>query len=69
MDGLRILLGIFLFVKGITFLEYSSDVLYIFSSDQEVLSLKNTSLITSTVHIVGGLMIALGCLTRFWLLC
>jgi len=35
MDGVRILLGIFLFVKGITLLDYCSDVLNIFSSSQE----------------------------------
>ena len=69
MDGLRIVLGLFLFVKGVMFLEHTTDVFYIFSTSQDILSMKKASLITSTVHIVGGLMIAFGCLTRFALLC
>lgn len=69
MDGLRILLGLFLFVKGIMFLEHTSEVFYIFSQSQDVLSLRKASILTSVVHIVGGLMIAFGCLTRLALLC
>ncbi|RDV16372.1 DoxX family protein [Pontibacter diazotrophicus] len=69
MDGLRILLGLFLFFKGIMFLEHTSDVFYIFSQSQDVLDIKRASILTSVVHIVGGLMIAFGCLTRLALLC
>ncbi|GHA55553.1 DoxX family protein [Pontibacter akesuensis] len=69
MDGLRIILGLFLFVKGIMFLENSSDVFYIFSQSQDFISLKKASMITSGVHIVGGLMLAFGCLTRLAALC
>lgn len=69
MDGLRILLGLFLFVKGVTFLEHSSDVFYIFRSSQNIMFLEKATKITSIVHIVGGLMIAFGFLTRFSLLC
>lgn len=69
MDGLRVVLGLFLFVKGIMFLEHTSDVFYIFSSSQEILSAGRASLLTSIVHIVGGLMIAFGALTRLAVLC
>jgi len=69
MDGLRILLGLFLFFKGIMFLEHNSDVFYIFSSSQDILSMQKANMLTSIVHIVGGLMIAFGCLTRLSLLC
>ncbi|MCJ8167056.1 DoxX family protein [Pontibacter sp. E15-1] len=69
MDGLRILLGLFLFIKGIMFLEHTSDVFQIFSASQDILTLKKATILTSSVHIVGGLMIACGCLTRLALLC
>ncbi|MBF8965251.1 DoxX family protein [Pontibacter sp. FD36] len=69
MDALRILLGLFLFVKGLLFLEHTTDVFYIFSSSQDVLSAGKAHFLTSMVHIVGGLMIAFGMLTRLALLC
>ncbi|NEM99075.1 DoxX family protein [Pontibacter burrus] len=69
MDALRILLGLFLFVKGIFFLEHTTDVFYIFGSGQEFISAGKAHFLTSAVHIVGGLMIAFGMLTRLALLC
>lgn len=69
MDGLRILLGLFLFLKGILFLEHTTDVFLIFSESQDVLSAGKAHLLTSMVHIVGGLMIMAGMLTRLALLC
>lgn len=69
MDALRITLGLFLFLKGIMFLEHTSEVFYIFSESQDVLGFRKASILTSVVHIVGGLMIAFGCLTRLALLC
>jgi len=69
MDGLRILLGAFLFVKGVMFLEYPSDVFHVFSQHQDYISLQKAPIVTSAVHIVGGLMIAMGFLTRLALLC
>lgn len=69
MDGLRILLGVFLFLKGLLFLEHTTDVFYIFSSGQDFLSAGKAHMLTSVVHIVGGLMIAFGFLTRLALLC
>ena len=69
MDGLRILLGLFLFFKGLMFLEHTTDVFYIFSSEQDVLTAGQAHLLTSLVHMIGGLMIAFGLLTRLALLC
>jgi putative oxidoreductase len=69
MDGLRISLGLFLFIKGILFLEHSSDVFLIFSQSQDLISMKKASILTSVVHIAGGLMITFGMLTRLALLC
>ncbi|PKV75952.1 DoxX family protein [Pontibacter ramchanderi] len=69
MDGLRILLGLFLFVKGALFLEHTTDVFNLFGSVQEVLTGGKAHLLTSMVHVVGGLMIASGLLTRLALLC
>ncbi|WP_139924474.1 DoxX family protein [Hymenobacter sp. DG01] len=68
MDGLRIMLGAFLFIKGISFLDNSSDVFYLLSQQQSMEGLKKASLFISTFHIVGGLMIGIGALTRFALL-
>ena len=69
MDGLRIVLGLFLFGKGIMFLERTSDVFYMFSTSQHIFNMEKSTIITSTLHILGGLLIAFGCLTRFSLLC
>ncbi|WP_299702699.1 DoxX family protein [uncultured Pontibacter sp.] len=69
MDALRIILGLFLFLKGLLFLEHTTDVFYIFSSSQDVISAGKAHLLTSMVHIVGGLMVAFGMLTRLALLC
>ncbi len=68
MDALRVLLGLFLFIKGILFLEHTSDVFYIFSSQQDILSASKAHFLTSVVHIIGGLMIMAGMLTRLALL-
>ena len=69
MDVLRMLLGLFLFVKGVAFLDRTSDVFYLLSQQQSLAELKRASLFFSIFHIVGGLMIAAGALTRFALLC
>lgn len=69
MDGLRILLGLFLFIKGISFLSNTSDVFYLLSQQESLGSLRKAPTFFSVVHMVGGLMIAFGCLTRLALLC
>jgi uncharacterized membrane protein YphA (DoxX/SURF4 family) len=69
MDGVRILLGLFLFVKGVTFLDKSSDVFYLLTQQQTLGHLSKTSFFFSIFQMIGGLMIAFGALTRFAFLC
>ncbi|MBC6697635.1 DoxX family protein [Hymenobacter puniceus] len=69
LDVLRLLLGVFLLIKGLSFLDHSTDVYYLLSQQQPWDVLKKTSLFVSFFHIVGGLMIATGTLTRFALMC
>ncbi|MDF7809982.1 DoxX family protein [Hymenobacter sp. YC55] len=69
MDALRILLGLFLFIKGVSFLSKTSDVYYLLSQQQSLGELSKAPLFFSIVHMVGGLMIAFGALTRLALLC
>ncbi|MBJ6118183.1 DoxX family protein [Pontibacter sp. BT310] len=69
MDGLRVLLGLFLLIKGILFLEHTTDVFRIFGAEQDIVSAGKAHFLTSMVHIVGGLMIMFGMLTRLALLC
>lgn len=69
MDVLRILLGLFLFVKGVAFLDHTSDVFYLLSQQHSLAELKRASLFFSIFHMAGGLLIAIGALTRFALLC
>lgn len=69
MDGLRVFLGLFLFVKGVSFLSNTSDVYYLLSQQRHLAELSRASSFFSIFHIVGGLMIAFGVLTRFALLC
>lgn len=69
MDALRILLGLFLFTKGMFFLEHVTDIFNLFNSSQGVLYTGKSHVLPSMVHMVGGLMIAFGMLTRLALLC
>lgn len=69
MDALRILLGLFLFVKGVSFLSKTSDVYYLLSQQHSIGELSKAPFFFSVVHMLGGLMIAFGCLTRLALLC
>lgn len=69
LDVLRLLLGLFLLIKGLSFLDHSTDVYYLLSQQQPWGVLKKTSLFVSFFHIVGGLMIATGTLTRLALMC
>ncbi|WBO84806.1 DoxX family protein [Hymenobacter yonginensis] len=69
LDALRLLLGVFLLIKGLSFLDHSTDVYYLLSQQQPWADLKKTSLFVSFFHIVGGLMIATGTLTRLALMC
>ncbi|WP_022824221.1 DoxX family protein [Hymenobacter norwichensis] len=69
MDALRVLLGLFLFIKGFSFLNNSSDVYYLLSQQHSIGELSKAPFFFSVVHMLGGLMIAFGCLTRLALLC
>lgn len=68
LDGLRILLGLFLLIKGLSFLDNSTDVFYLLSQQQDLANLRKASGFISFFHIVGGTMIMVGCLTRLALL-
>ncbi|SNC68208.1 Uncharacterized membrane protein YphA, DoxX/SURF4 family [Hymenobacter gelipurpurascens] len=69
MDALRILLGLFLFIKGVTFLDKSTDVYYLLTQQQTLGHLSKASFFFSIFQMIGGLMIAFGALTRFAFLC
>lgn len=69
MDALRIVLGLFLFLKGILFLQHNTDVFHFINSGAEVYTAGKAHLLISLVHIAGGLMITFGFLTRLALLC
>lgn len=67
-DVLRIALGIFLFLKGIAFMENTADLKGIIES-QNMIEFSSGMLIAMVyyvtfAHMVGGIMIALGILTR-----
>ncbi|MBB5394997.1 DoxX family protein [Mucilaginibacter sp. AK015] len=68
LDILRILLGIFLFLKGLTFMQNINYLRWIIE-DQQVINLspvflKAVMYYVIFVHMTGGVLIALGLLTR-----
>lgn len=69
MDGLRVILGLFLFFKGVLFAEHITDVFFVFGAGEDILPAGKAHLLVGLVHIIGGLMIAFGFLTRLALLC
>ena len=69
LDMIRIVLGIFLLLKGIAFMENTSDLKYIIESRPDI-SVSPAILMAlvyyvAFVHMVGGTLIALGIITRF----
>jgi uncharacterized membrane protein YphA (DoxX/SURF4 family) len=63
-------LGLFLFIKGALFLHHLSDIPYLFGPHQaDLLFSAKASRFYSIAHMIGGLMIASGFLTRLALLC
>ena|ERR1700743_3615868 len=69
IDVLRIALGIFLLLKGVAFMENTADLKSIIES-QDSVELSSGVLMAlvyyvTFAHMVGGIMIALGILTRF----
>ena len=68
LDIVRVVLGIFLFVKGITFMENTSYLRGIIT-DQDVVDVSPDMLMilvyyVAFAHMVGGILIAMGILTR-----
>ncbi|MFS2186623.1 DoxX family protein [Mucilaginibacter sp. Mucisp84] len=68
LDIVRIVLGVFLLVKGITFMENTSYLRGIIT-DQDVINVSPDMLMilvyyVSFAHMVGGILIAMGILTR-----
>ncbi|MCC9165506.1 DoxX family protein [Pontibacter harenae] len=68
MDALRIALGLFLFIKGVLFLQNTVDVFALLSMQTDAEDLRRANMFFSFVHMIGGLMIAFGALTRLALL-
>jgi len=69
IDVLRIALGIFLLLKGVAFMENTADLKGIIES-QDTIEFSSGVLVAlvyyvTFAHMVGGIMIALGILTRF----
>ena len=64
MDTFRILLGVFLFVKGIDFINQTESLLQILNPIDTYSSSMLIVHYVSMGHVVGGLLIAVGLLTR-----
>jgi putative oxidoreductase len=69
LDIIRILLGVFLFLKGLGFMDNTSNLKSIIESQPDI-SVPSGLLMAvvyyvTFVHLVGGTLIALGILTRF----
>jgi putative oxidoreductase len=69
LDIIRIVLGIFLLLKGLGFMENTANLKYIIENQPDI-TLPSGVLVAlvyyvTFVHMVGGTLIALGILTRF----
>jgi len=65
IDLLRIALGIFLFIKGISFMSDSQILIDLFKPVQGFASGMLTVHYVAPVHIIGSILIAFGLLTRW----
>ena len=65
LDLLRIALGIFLFIKGISFMSDSQILIDLFKHVQNFASGMLTVHYVAPIHIIGGILIAFGLLTRW----
>ena len=65
LDLLRIALGVFLFIKGISFMSDSQILLDLFKPVQNLTSGMLMVHYVAPVHIIGGILIAFGLLTRW----
>lgn len=69
LDVVRVVLGIFLFLKGMAFMDNTADLRSIIEA-QDTIIFPPSAIIAlvyyvTFAHMVGGIMIALGILTRF----
>ena len=68
-DVVRIALGIFLFMKGMAFMENTADLRSIIEAQDTIIfppsAIMALVYYVTFAHMVGGIMIALGILTRF----
>ena len=69
LDVVRVALGIFLFLKGVAFMENTADLRNIIEAQDTVIfppsAIMALVYYVTFAHMVGGIMIALGTLTRF----
>jgi len=65
LDLLRIALGVFLFIKGISFMSDSQILMDLFKPIQNMAGGMMTVHYVAPAHFVGGLLIAFGLLTRW----
>jgi putative oxidoreductase len=69
LDVLRIALGIFLFLKGLAFMENSADLKSIIEGRADISASSDILMAlvyyVTFVHMVGGALITMGILTRF----
>lgn len=65
IDLLRIALGVFLFFKGISFITSNQDVADVFAPFTNFSGGMFIFTYVASAHIIGGLMIAIGLLTRW----
>ncbi|GAB3330435.1 hypothetical protein GCM10027299_35100 [Larkinella ripae] len=68
IDALRIMLGIILFLKGISFIGDTEHLYSLVGNKQFGLTPVFVVHYVAFTHIVGGLLIAMGCLTRLAIL-
>jgi len=68
-DAVRIALGIFLFLKGMAFMDNTADLRSIIEAQDTIIfppsAIMALVYYVTFAHMVGGIMIALGILTRF----
>ncbi|NMH88135.1 DoxX family protein [Flavivirga algicola] len=65
LDLLRVALGVFLFIKGISFMSDSSMLMELFKPIQNLAGGMVVIHYVAPVHFIGGILIAFGLLTRW----
>ncbi|HZX59084.1 MAG TPA: DoxX family protein [Mucilaginibacter sp.] len=68
LDIIRIVLGVFLLLKGIAFMQNTSDLKYLIENQSDIILpsglLISVVYFAAFVHMVGGVLVALGLYTR-----